>query len=218
MAVGTVLGIVLLVTTIATKSIEAGMSKKAGDEEDEFAREQERLGVERSDKMRKQQERSTDIQGLERQLSKRRGAEKVARQVPGAQPITRGKLEMSPPSTASAPPAPTTTPASRGISPEGLEAIGGGVELAGQVASGITSAAAASQASKAREEEAARLAKLQEEEFQKNLAAKTRDVNLRGLDYQSQAAAGPGASARQNTFASDFMNTLRNIKNPRKVA
>jgi len=222
MAVGTVLSIITLVAGIATKSFEAGFSKKAADEEDELRIQQEKLEAERRDKVRAQQKRQTDIGGLERQLIKRRGAEQVARQVPGAKPVE--KLAPAPPPPPPVQPtrapmakAPTSTD-TKGISPEGVDAIGSGIELAGQIGSGIFGAASASQAAKARDEEAARIAKLEEEEFQKNLAAKKRDVNLSGLDFQSKAAAGPSRTSRQNTFASDFMNVLRSVKNQNRRA
>ncbi len=230
MAVNTIFWLATLVATVATKSIQAGLGKRAAEEEAALAKEQEKKEAERREKVRKLQKRDTDIEGLGRQLSKRRGAEQVARQVPGAQPIDRGRPPPPPPPsmqplskpsaakpTVASAPLPTAGAQQRGISPEGLDAIGSGIELAGQVGAGITGAAAAANEVRARKEEADRLAKLEEKEFEKNLAAKKRDVNLRGLDFQSKVAAGPGASSRQNTFATDFMNVLRSVKNPRKV-
>jgi len=225
-----IIGIVSLVATIAAKSAEAGMAAKAADEASLSEEERRKLEKKRREEVRTQQKRATDIRGLERQMTRRRGAEQVARQVPGARPIQRGKLEAPPAPAPSAPmPKPKLVPealrapvaapkADTGISPGGLDAISGGVQLAGQVAGGITGAAGAANEAKAREEEAAQLARLQEEEFQKTLAAKKRDVNFAGLALQDKSAAGPGATARQNTFASDFMTALRNNRNPRKTA
>ncbi len=205
MAVLAVLSIISAIASIATSAVQAGMEGAAAD----AATVEGRRRLAEEEKRRKlaetQDTRESNLSMLDRQRSKRAGAEVTARQVPGSRSIERDFATRTPIVDVS-----ETPPPSRGITPGQGDAIAGGAKIAGDVATGVLGAVGAAAGQRAKEEEQAGIDKLEGDAFERALAKRKRSVNVKGLDFQEANLAIPASNAVQkSSFSTDFMKALR---------
>ena len=224
-----ILGIAALVATLATTAASAG--SKAAEERELTAKGKEaakkRAGQERQ--LERQDDRERNLGTLARQTKRRQAAQTASRQVstlPTRTPQIRAPQAPPMPQAPQAAPSPVaqgagvaTTPA---IQPTQTGLTGSDVvdiaKIGADVAGTAIEAAGQKSAAMAQAEQDRDLAAMQDEEFNRVLNKRKKDVNLQALDFQDAMAAGPAKTSRELSFNQDLAGILRGFNKNRMVA
>ena len=218
MAIGTILTIAGIVSSIAAKGISAGVSASRARQLAVAEEEEAKKTAAQGRQVERQRDRRRNLGTLGRQAEKRVAATGASREKSTARPSARGALDpqqapqraMAPkPGIAPQAAPPPAAPASSNIG----AGIAQGLQVGSQIAEGAIAGAQQARAERGEMDRAAEIERLRDEEYKKAMSGLTKDVNLEAMDFQQAAGALPSRNAR--SFNQDLVGTFRKFSGRR---